>query len=172
MNANNLLISLLVAFPLAASTAWAQDKKGALKVKEEIVIHEVCDKVWPHMKNFSEPHKWHPGFASTEAKGGNEAGATRTIMLEGGGKVHEKLVKYSSKAQSMSYVITEVDPKVLPVMNYKSRLRTEKEGSRCEVDWQGIFDNANTGMSDDELKKMVSGIYRAGLESIKKMSTQ
>lgn len=151
---------------LASSGAWAE---GALKVKEEIVIREVCDEVWPLIRDFGAPHTWHPAFASTKAEGGNNPGATRVIKLSGGGEIHEKLTKYSKKAMSMSYVITQVDPKVVPVKNYAGRLRLEKEGSRCEVDWASTFDSASSTMSDDEVKKAIAGVYRAGLENIEKM---
>lgn len=153
---------------LCASVSWAQ-QKGSIQVKEEIVIHEVCDEIWPLVKNFSEPHKWHPAFVSTEAAGGNAPGATRVITLGNGGKIYESLTRYSSKAMSMSYVITSVDPKIVPVKNYESRFRLEKEGSRCEVDWSSTFDSAAPDMRDEDVKKAIEGVYRAGLENIMKM---
>lgn len=166
-----LLISLAVAIVLGmsyASVAWAE--KGALKVKEEVVIYEVCDEVWPIIRNFGAMDQWHPAVVRTMLNGGNTPGATRVLVLGNGAEVHEELTKYSSKAMSMSYIITRVDPKVLPVKNYQSRLRLEKEGSRCEVDWSGTFDNASSGsMSDDDVKEAIEGVYKAGLESIAKM---
>lgn len=167
LNKQNIFVTaacLLLIAPIASA-----QQKGSIKVKEEVVIHEVCDVIWPYIKNFAEPHKWHPAFASTTAQGGNEVGATRVITLGMGGKIHEKLTKYSSKAMSMSYIITDVDPGVVPVKNYASRLRLEKEGSRCEVDWSVTFDPAG-GQPADAVKKAIEGVYRAGLENIKKMS--
>ncbi len=166
------LTLLMAAFALACVSGVAVAGKGDLKVKEEVVIREVCDVVWPHIKNFADMHKWHPAVFSVDAKGGNEPGATRVLTLgdANGPKVYEELVKYSNKAQSLTYTITKVDPKVLPVKNYQARLRTEKEGSRCEVDWQGTFDNADPSMTDEEAKAAVAGVYRAGLENIKKMA--
>ena len=163
-------ILLMMISLLCTSTAWAQ-QTGALKVKEEVVIHEVCDEVWPSVKNFSEPHKWHPAFVSTEAQGGNVPGATRVITLGNGAKLYESLEKYSSKAMSMTYIITQVDPKVVPVKNYQSRFRLEKDGSRCEVDWSSTFDSADPNMRDEDVKQAIKNVYRAGLENIMKLIT-
>ena len=162
MMKNKVLI--LVVLALFASPAWA------IKVKEEIVIHETCFDIWPMIKNFATPHKWHPAFVSTEAQGGNEVGATRVISLGNGAKLYERLTRYSSKAMTMNYVITKVSPPdAVPVENYQSRFRLEREGSRCEVDWSSTFDNGSSSMSDAELKSAIEGVYRAGLENIMKM---
>lgn len=67
---------------------------------------------------------------------------------------------------SMSYIITHVDTQVVPVKNYASRLRLEKEGSRCEVDWSSAFDPASTTRTNQEVMDAIAGVYKLGLENI------
>ena len=150
--------------------AWA----GSITVKEEIVIHEPADKIWPLIKNFGDIDQWHPAVAKTTSQGGNKPGAKRVLTLgdpNNGPKIYETLTKYSNKAMSMTYVITKMNPSdVLPVKNYESYIRVEREGSRSEIEWHGTFDSANPEMSDEEIKKAIAGVYRAGLDNLHKMA--
>ena len=75
----------------------------------------------------------------------------------------------------MKYEITDVDVKVLPVKNYSSILKVEDEGDgKSKVTWRGAFyrgymnNNPPPELSDEAAVKAVTGVYRGGLDELKK----
>ena len=117
---------------------------------------------------------WHPAVAKTEGSGGNEQGATRTLTLQSGGKIQEKLNKYDKEGRSFSYEITEVDVMVLPVTNYSSTISVKGEGGKSTVEWRGAFyrgfmnNDPPPELSDEAATKAITGVYRGGLDALKK----
>jgi mxaD protein len=136
---------------------------GALTVEREATVDGSPDTVWKLVGNFNALDVWHPAVASSTMKGaGTKAGATRTLTLGNGAKIEEKLTAYSSVKHTYSYAIT-ASP--LPVKNYVSTLALSKAGEgKTLVKWSSTFD-AN-GVSDDEAKKVIGGIYDGGLSRV------
>jgi hypothetical protein len=160
----------LVAFvPL---TAYAHGPTRQ-KAHETVEINAPADKVWAAVGNFQDMG-WHPAIAKTEGTGGNDAGATRTLTTGDGGKIAEKLTKYDDGGKSFSYEITDVDVKVLPVTNYSSTLSVKDAGGKSTVDWKGAFyrgyvnNDPPPELNDEAAVKAVTGIYKSGLEALKK----
>jgi hypothetical protein len=143
------------------------------KVVEQVEINAPPEKVWAAVGNFQDMG-WHPAVAKTEGTGGNEQGATRTLTLQSGGKIHEKLNKYDKEGRSLSYEITEVDVMVLPVTNYSSTLSVKGEGAKSTVEWRGAFyrgfmnNDPPPELSDEAATKAITGVYRGGLDALKK----
>jgi len=143
------------------------------KVTERVEINAPADKVWAAVGNFQDM-SWHPAVAKTEGDGGNGAGATRRLTLKGGGEILEALTKFDATARRLSYEITEVDVKVLPVKNYSSTLSVADEGGRSVVEWRGAFyrgylnNDPPPELNDEAALKAVTGVYRAGLDALKK----
>ncbi|MCB1507083.1 MAG: SRPBCC family protein [Hyphomicrobiaceae bacterium] len=143
------------------------------KVIKSVEINAAPDKVWKIIGNFQDIG-WHPAVEKTEGTGGNESGAKRTITLKGGGQIHEALTKYDAAAHSMSYEITEVDMKVLPVNNYSSTLSVEGEGDKSVLKWKGAFyrgfmnNDPPPELNDEAAVKAVTGVYEGGLAAVKK----
>ena len=95
--------------------------------KKVIVTKEIAappEKVWAIVQDFHDM-SWLPVVERTEGDGGNEPGATRTLILVGGAEVAEQLEKYDAEGRSYFYRITDVDVKVLPVTNYSAWIRRE-----------------------------------------------
>jgi hypothetical protein len=76
---------------------------------------------------------------------------------------------------SYSYRIDNVDVKVLPVNNYFATIAVlAASGGKSKVEWRGAFyrgyptNDPPPELNDDAALKAVSGIYRAGLDSLKK----
>lgn len=142
------------------------------KVTKTIEINAPADKVWKIVGNFQDA-SWHPAIEKTEGSGGNEAGAKRTLTLKGGGKIHETLTKADAAGRSLSYEITEVDVKVLPVTNYSATLKVEGEGGKSVVTWRGAFyrgfmnNDPPPELNDEAAVKAITGIYDSGLAAIK-----
>ncbi|MGB8276125.1 MAG: SRPBCC family protein [Alphaproteobacteria bacterium] len=167
-----LLVMMVVAVPVAA-TAHGPTR---LKLIETVDINAPADAVWAKIKDFGNMQAWHPAVAEDKAEGGNAPGATRTLVLKGGGEIKEKLEKYNEAEKSYFYRITEVDPKVLPVTNYASWITVKDNGSGgSTVEWKGGFYRGDPGnvpppeLNDDAAKKAVQGVYRSGLDNLKKI---
>ncbi|WP_295558485.1 SRPBCC family protein [uncultured Hyphomicrobium sp.] len=162
-------LALVCLMPLAASAHGPSRQK----VVETVDINAPADKVWAVVGNFQDMG-WHPAFKKTEGKGGNDVGATRTLTVEGGGQIFEKLTKYNAEGKTLSYEITEVDVKVVPVTNYSASFTVTPEGDKSKVEWKGAFyrgyvnNDPPPELSDEAAVKAVTGVYKSGLEALKK----
>jgi hypothetical protein len=160
---------LVAAFPFAASAHGPTRQK----VVETIEINAPADKVWAVVGNFQDM-SWHPAFSKTEGKGGNDVGATRTLTLQSGGQIFETLTKYNAEAMMYAYEISQVDVKVLPVTNYSANIKVTANGDKSTVEWRGAFyrgyvnNDPPPELSDEAAVNAVTGIYKAGLDALKK----
>lgn len=144
------------------------------KVTETVEISAAPDKVWAVIGNFQDM-SWHPAVKKNEGKDGNAIDATRLLTLGENATIDEKLYKYSAEKMSYSYEITKVDVKVLPVTNYTSHLTVKPaDGGKSIVEWKGAFyrgypnNDPPPELNDEAAKKAVTGVYRAGLDHLKK----
>jgi hypothetical protein len=143
------------------------------KVTETVEINAPADKVWATIGNFQDM-SWHPAVAKLEGAGGNDANATRTLTLTSGGTIEEKLLSTDPAKMIYKYEITKVDPKVLPVNNYSSNISVKGDGAKSVVEWKGAFyrgfmnNDPPPELNDEASKKAVEGVYRAGLDALKK----
>ncbi len=144
------------------------------KITEAVDINAPCAKVWAKIGNFQDM-SWLPPVAKTEGQGGNGKGATRALTLKNGGVIEEALEKYDDQAMSYFYRITNVDVKVLPVTNYSSWLSLKPDGDgKCTAEWKGAFyrgypnNDPPPDLNDETAVKAVTGVYRTGLDALKK----
>lgn len=118
-----------------------------------------ADAVWRVMSNFAgiEPNEMIAG-CTVEGEG---VGAVRTIALNAGGEVIERLESLDNDAREFSYAIINDSP--LPVKNYVSTVRISADGpSASQVDWSGVFEAA--GAPGDQVIELIEGVYRAGVD--------
>jgi molybdenum-dependent DNA-binding transcriptional regulator ModE len=165
---------LIAAALLAVPTLAMAHGPSRQKITESVEINAPANKVWAKIGNFQDM-SWHPAVERTEGQGGNEKGATRKLTLKGGGVIEEVLEKHDDEKMSYHYRITNVDVKVLPVTNYASWLTVEpEEGGKSKVEWKGAFyrgypnNDPPANLSDEAAIKAVTGVYRAGLDALKK----
>ena len=165
-----LLVSM-IAFTNGASAAIDE----TIRYKDSIEINAPADKVWAKIGSFADM-SWHPAIAKTEMTSGkaDEVGATRVLTTQEGGKINEVLTSYDASAMTVKYEITE---SVLPVREYGATLKVEATADgKTIVTWRAMFkrkDPANPGVAgqdDAAAKAAISGIFRTGLENIKKIS--
>ncbi len=117
-------------------------------------------KAWAAIGDFCGILTWHPALEKCELS--NKDGATlRTLHLKGGGTILEKLIEQNDKTMTQTYVILEG---VLPVANYKSTLKVVPKGDAATYDWSGRFDAK--GADDVEAKKVITGVYTAGVDAL------
>ncbi|MBR0965509.1 SRPBCC family protein [Bradyrhizobium diazoefficiens] len=165
--------ALATAFAPAFTPAWAHGPTRQ-KVRESIEINAPQAKVWAAISNFQDM-SWLPPVARTEGEKGNEIGATRKLTLADGATVEEELYKYEPEMLSYSYRITKVDVKVLPVTNYSATLTVSPApDGKAKVEWAGAFyrgfpnNDPPPELNDEAAMKAVSGLYKVGLEGLKK----
>ncbi|RXF75115.1 SRPBCC family protein [Hansschlegelia zhihuaiae] len=168
-------LQLLAAAALVLGAAGAADAHGPTRQKTEqkVEINASPDKVWKVVGNWLDM-SWLPPVEKTEGDAAAEKGAKRKITLKGGAIVEEELNQYAADKMMYSYRITNVDVKVLPVSNYSSKIIVKGEGDKTTVTWDGAFyrgfpnNDPPPELSDEAALKAVSGLYRAGLDNLKK----
>lgn len=151
-----------VAFAVLSSGAFAAGGKLSLSEKADLAAPPA--KAWDAIKDFGAWQTWHPVLASDEiTKGKDHAkGAVRVLTTKDGGKITEELTSYSAAGMTYSYRILESP---LPVKNYASTLKVTRTKTGSTVTWSSTFD-AKDGTSDDDAKKAMTGVYRAGLDNL------
>ena len=168
---------LALGAALTLCTAGAAMAHGPVrqKVTESVEINAPAAKVWSVIGNFQDM-SWLPMVEKTEGTGGNEPDvAKRTVTLKGGGELREELTKYDAEEFSYSYFLPLVDVKVLPVTNYSSTIAVIPEGDdKSRVEWRGAFyrgypnNDPPPELNEEVAIKAVTGVYRAGLDALKK----
>ncbi len=148
------------------------------KIVETVDIDRPVAKVWAVVGNFDALAKWHPVIASSVADKGNEIGSIRHLVLKAPGDpaFDEVLDKYDADGHSYKYEIPKVDPKVLPVNNYTATISVTDNGKGgSTVEWKGAFyrgymlNDPPPELNDEASVAAVRGVYRAGLDNLKKM---
>ena len=171
---------LVICLGLNLAPAWAHGPSRQ-KIVETVDVNAPVDKVWAIVKDFDGLAKWHPAVASSAADKGNEVGSIRTVVLKAPGdpKIIEELLSYNDEGHTYHYGIKEVDVKVLPVNNYTSWLTVSDNGhGGSTVEWKGAFyrgylnNDPPPELSDEAAVTAVTGVYRPGLDNIKKLAEQ
>jgi hypothetical protein len=158
-----LLSAALVPFADRADAASiASGRKLEVHV-DEAKVEEEKKALWAQFGGWCAIAEWHPAIKTCEE---SKEGDTeyRTLTLQDGGKIKEKLVDKSGA--SYRYEIIESP---LPVKNYEAQFSvTPDDDDLDEVNivWAATYDAAD-GKEDAEARKTIDGIFKDGIESIK-----
>lgn len=168
---------VLLALAACASGAVNADPPKALKVVETVRIKAPVDKVWATIKDFDSLNKWHPGFSNDKLESGanGKVGSVRKLTIKDGPSFTERLTAYDDAKHVYHYRIVESP---LPITDYNSYIsvRPGHGDGTSEVIWSGTFKRKNTSdnppdaESDSGVTKLIKGVYRGGLDNLKKMS--
>ncbi len=155
--------ALGVGLLMAGSAAGAL--AGTLSVTEEVELAASPARTWAAIKDFQRWQTWHPAFVTTEiTKGaGNAKGTVRVLATKDGAKFTEELLSHDAASRSYQYRIIESP---LPISGYVSKIAVSESGSGSHVVWSSSF-TVNAGASEEDMKKTIAGVYRAGLDSLK-----
>jgi len=168
------ILSMLAGAVALVQGAWAA-APTELKVVESVEIKAPAAKVWDTIKDFDGLNKWHPGFsADTLVSGANgKTGTVRKLTIKDGPSFTEELLAYDEAGHSYRYKIIESP---LPITGYASKVTVRSVGGgMTKVIWSGHFKRKNTtdnppeAESDAGVTKLVQGVYRGGLDNLKKM---
>ncbi|MCZ6802645.1 MAG: SRPBCC family protein [Proteobacteria bacterium] len=150
------------------------------KVVEDIEINASPDKVWGIIKEFCSIQDWHPGIKSCTADKGSEIESVRTIELENGEKIKEKLYKLDTKNKKIQYAMLKLEGgrvvKDLPIATHGATITVSENGSGSKVQWKGAFYRSFPGqqpppeLSDVACIEAVTKLYKTGLENIKALA--
>lgn len=173
----SLLISGLVLFGSFSASAHGPTRQ---KVTETIQINAAPSKVWGLISDFAGAASWLPMVETSSGEGGNEPGATRTLVLGPDAQIKELLKKYDADAMMYKYRIPDKthDVKILPVTNYSSTIKVTEQGSGSLVTWKAGFyrgypnNDPPEELNDEAAVKAVTGVYKAGLANLKKLAEQ
>ena len=152
-----LFAGVLAAGLLLSGAASAAEVKRSVEVDGEVA------KVWEKIGGWCALADWHPAIAKCE-EGSDGGKKTRVLTTKDGGVIKETMLK--SDAASYTYQITESP---LPVSNYTATLAVvpdDDDKDEVNVVWTAKFDPK--GASEDEAKKVITGIFKGGLDQIKK----
>ncbi|TFF27399.1 SRPBCC family protein [Jiella endophytica] len=148
-------VGLMLAGVVAATPAMA------IEVSKSVEIAAAPDAVWKMIGTFCDIQNWHPAVKKCELSddGGKNV---RTLTLPDGAALVEEEVARDESAMSYTYKILEGP---LPVENYESTIAVTGSGDMATVSWSGNFDAK--GASDEKATEVITGIYDAGLSSLK-----
>lgn len=170
---------LMIAAALVCSATVHAHGPSRQKVTEEVIVNAPPAKVWGIIADFCAISKWHPAVAQCTSDGGNGVGAKRTLRIGkvDGPQIVEELQAYDANAMQYKYKILTTDIKVLPVNTYSSFLTVSDSGDgKSKVQWRGGFyrsypnNNPPPAQNDEAAVKAVTGVYKLGLENIKKLA--
>ena len=155
----HLALGLLAVGAVAAGAA-----EHTVTVRETVQLAAAPSKTWDTIKDFTTWQLWHPAFASTELLmgEGHTKGAVRVLSTKDGGKFTEELVAYDAASRSFKYRIIESPA---PVASYVSTIEVRPEKAGSSVVWSSTF-KVKAGTSEADAKKLISGVYRAGLDNL------
>ena len=137
-----------------------------LSLVESIELTDTAADMWQRIGRF-EDMSWHPAIARLEVLDGLpiKAGSWRLLTTGDDAQLLETLVSHDDAERRYRYRI-KTSP--LPLTDYDSTIAVEalaKGG--CRVSWRSTFRRLEgTGMDDDAVRAIVSGIYRAGLDAL------
>lgn len=113
-----------------------------------------ADQLWDLIGNFGDTGKWSGRPPEACKQSGAGIGALRTLTLEDGRQITDRLDAVGDKTYSYSIVTSP-----LPVVSYNATMAVKAiDASSCECTWSGKFEQI--GMSDAEAVAFWKGIYR------------
>ena len=149
---------------LVASAVAAPAAERAFSVVETVELATTPARTWGAIKDFSAWQAWHPAFAGTQMVhgDGHSKGSVRVLTTKDGGKFTEELVAFDPASRSYQYRIIESPA---PVADYVSTIQVKETKAGSKVVWSSSF-NVKAGTSEADAKKLISGVYRAGLDNL------
>ena len=130
---------------------------GMASVHEQRDYDVAPEAMWQRIGDFHGLDTWHPDIESQDER---DDGRVRVLHLGNGGTVTETLLDEGER--SYSY---RIDDSPLPVADYTASIAVrDGDAGGCVVDWRAEFQAA--GASDDEAEQVITGIFRAGLDTL------
>jgi len=134
-----------------------------VQVTEDLPV--AASKIWELVRDFGGAQKWLGSMVQKLEMEGEGVGAIRTITLPGDTLLHEQLEAMDDAEMTFSYAIVRDSP--LPATDYLAKFKLVETGAdSCRIEWGSTFEPAG-GMSEDDVKPMIEGIYRSGIAGLR-----
>lgn len=133
---------------------------ASVKVTEQVPAD--AERVWGLFRDFGGVKRITPQIESCTLEG-EGVGAVRTITMPGGVQLQERLEALDDGARMLRYSIVGGP---IPFGDYLATIRVSGDGEGCTVDWSSHFEPK--GVSEDQARAIVEGIYRGGIAGLRK----
>jgi mxaD protein len=171
-----LVRTAMVLSAIFGLSANALAERPVLKYKSEIALAASPQKAWDSFKTFGKIHEWHPATEGSRLLVGQEGKplAVREFQLKGGpGFVISELLDYKEGKKWFKYRIIKTN---LPLANYVAEMWvTPAKGGGSVVHWTAQFqrpeETAKPDQDDAATKALVQGVFKAGLDNIKAITS-
>lgn len=147
------------------------------KIVREIEINAPVEIVWNIISDYCAIREWNPAVTKCVADKGSENDSVRTLTLENGATIKEKLVKHLPDNTKYQYMLIEPNDKAFPINTHGSTISViSGDGGTTVVEWKGAFYRSFPGpnpppeKTDEAATKALAEFYMAGLENLKKMA--
>lgn len=132
------------------------------KVEVSGTVDAPSNDVWKLAGNFSELDRFVEAITGCTTNGSG-VGAVRTLYLQDGGKVKERLESLDNDQKILTYSILESP---MPIEDYTGTIRVEEVNeARSEFSWSSTF-NASDEVAND-MKEALEGLYKSGVEGLR-----
>lgn len=133
-------------------------------VNMKTTINAPADEVWKTVSDFNGLGKFVAAVADSSVDGSGVE-AKRTLTLQDGAQIVEKLKSLDDGARTLKYSILSGP---LPVDNYLSTVEVKELGpSECEVCWSSTFEPK--GAPEKDAQEAIQGVYSMGFDGLKKL---
>ncbi len=167
----------LIVFALIPALSFGHGP-ARVKVVQEIEINASADEVWAIVSGLCSIKDWNSSI--TECSGeGDGKGATRSLTLENGEVIKEKISKYDAESKRILSTLDLEQGRIIkgmPIATLGTFLTVSENGSGSKVELKGAFYRAFPGqqpppdMTDETCKEAVLKMYNNGLEGIKSVA--
>lgn len=171
----NVLAGVLTVLAWFAGQALGAEA-NELTASQSIRINAAPEAVWQVVGDYNGSPRWLPLVERSAIVMGtnNRVGAIRLITRRNGTKVTERLLEHDPQGMRMAY--TYVDGAVM-ASDYFPVISVKDAGDGTSiVEWSAHFKRLNydmdpppPGQDDKSMTDFYSGIYKAGLESLKRV---
>jgi hypothetical protein len=131
---------------------------ASVKVSERVGAS--ASAVWDLLGDFAGVQRFSSGIESCTVEG-EGVGAVRTLKMPGGLELQERLEALDAPGRRLQYAII-AGP--LPLEHYLATIEVREDGDGCVIDWSSTFDPK--GVTEEQARDMVEGIYRGGIRGV------
>ncbi len=125
------------------------------------LIEVPAEKLWPTIARMTGMEEWYPGLISRSVVDASGDQPTRFCVMRDGGELQERILVRDAGTRTFIYAI---DRHPLPAADVVGTIRIDPVDQGSHVTWDAQFSAEPEAAA--QLVEMISGMYRAGLESL------
>ena len=126
-------------------------------VQSEHIFNLSADDLWALIGDFGDTGKWSGRPPEACVQEGHGIGALRTLTLDDGRKIVDRLEAQGERSYSYSIVSAP-----LPYKSYRATMTvTPIDATSAKFTWTGVFEPA--GMTDEQCVEFTKGVYQMGI---------